>query len=374
VLALHLLNRRRPSSPRDVLCLHSIFSTDDTLRRAETYCACTASSQPTTARFAAQSRAVLAQHLLNRRRPSSPRGVLCLHSIFSTDDTLRRAETYCACTASSQPTTPFVAQRRIVLAQHLLNRRQRLSSRRSTLCSHCTAAASLQPDTVRLAAQKPTMFLHHVTQHRLDRRQRASPRRKALYLHSIFSSKASGPFADQKRTVRAQHIPTQRQRPSSHRSTLCLRHAKQHLLNRRQRALRREMNRVCTAYSFDREPVPRHAETYCICAIFSTNESALYSAETHCVCTVSSSAASPPFVASAALCSHSILLHRGPALRRKRGTVFTQHSSSPRARPSSRERHCVYTASSSPRARPSSQERHCVYTAFFFSREPLSSR
>src|SRR6478736_135788 len=293
-------------------------------------CACTVSSQPTTP-FVAQRRTVLAQYLLNRRQRASPRrAVLCLHSIFSTDDALRRPETYCACTASSQPTTPFVAQRRTVLAQHLLNRRQRLSSRRSTLCSHCTAAASLQPDTVRLAAQKPTMFLHHVTQHRLDRRQRTSPRRKALCLHSIFSSKASGPFADQKRTVLAQHIPTQRQRPSSHRSTLCLRHAKQHLLNRRQRALRRDMNRVCTAYSFDREPVPRHAETYCICAIFSTNESALYSAETHCVCTVSSSAASPPFVASAALCSHSILLHRGPALRRKRGTVFTQHSSSPR--------------------------------------------
>ena len=219
MLAQYLLNRRRPSSPRDVLCLHCIFSTDDALRRPETYCACTVSSQPTTP-FVAQRRTVLAQHLLNRRQRASPRrAVLCLHSIFSTDGALRRPEAYCACTASSQPTTPFVAQRRIVLAQHLLNRRHP-SSRRDVLCLHSifsTDDSAFRPAEAHCVHTAPRQHLFNRTQcawpHRTDHvfapRHAASPRPTTAH------------FAASKSTVFAQHIFFESERALRRPETYC---------------------------------------------------------------------------------------------------------------------------------------------------------
>src|SRR6478736_2401850 len=310
VLAQYLLNRRQRASPRRaVLCLHSIFSTDDALRRPETCCACTASSQPT-APFVVQRRTVLAQHLLNRRRPSSSRDVLCLHSIFSTDDALRRPETYCACTASSQPTTPFVAQSRTVLAQHLLNRRHP-SSRRDVLCLHsifstddtlrraetyCACTASSQPTTARFAAQSRAVLAQHL----LNRRRPSSPR-DVLCLHSIFSTDdalrrpetycactassqpTTAPFVPQKHTVFTLH----RGSISSTGHSALGRTETDHVFAPRHAA----SPRPTTAH------FAASKSTVFAQHIFFESERALRRSETYCACTAYSHPATAPFVA-----------------------------------------------------------------------------
>ena len=144
VFTQHPLNQPQRASPhRNILCLHSIFFSRKSLRFAaqkrtvfaqhllrprgrassrKTDWFYTTSSQPTTASFAAQKHPALAQHLLQPQARASPhRNALCLHSIFSTNDSaLRRTETHCVCTASSSAASPgFNAQERIVFAQYL---------------------------------------------------------------------------------------------------------------------------------------------------------------------------------------------------------------------------------------------------------------
>src|SRR6478609_589174 len=94
VFAQHLLQPPGRALPhRSVLCSHSIFSTNHSAlpQHKKTYW--------------------FAQHLLQPPARALPhRSVLCLHSIFFSRLPARcRTEAYCVCTASSQPTTARLA-------------------------------------------------------------------------------------------------------------------------------------------------------------------------------------------------------------------------------------------------------------------------